>query len=156
MVPSLQTPMRVSGARIECFEFTQCTGLRIVAEYPQPIDKFLAVRSSDLDFREGPFGVLGFGHRTTDIKFAVVLGFINFMGPCCKVVRDFDEASSRDKLQSVFEQCQLSSLSLLSPSDTIRFPVGEPGAISMWKEDIGGKVVAVIKFYPQLPIAQQY
>ena len=148
-VPTLQVPLRLGGVRIDCSLFTEHTGIEIFAEYPQPIHHFLTICTSELDYREGAFGILGFGRKTKGLEFAIVLGFINFMGPCCKILRDFDEGSHTDKLRFAFERCEPDSLAILAPDDTIRFPTGEPGAITMWKEEVNGEAIVIVRLHSQ-------
>jgi len=148
-VPTLQVPLRLGGVRIDCSLFTEHTGIEIFAEYPQPIHRFLTICTSELDYREGAFGILGFGRKTKGLEFAIVLGFINFMGPCCKILRDFDEGSHTDKLRFAFERCEPDSLAILAPDDTIRFPTGEPGAITMWKEEVNGEAIVIVRLHSQ-------
>jgi heterokaryon incompatibility protein (HET) len=161
VLPTLQVPVRLSGVRIDHSLFTEHTGMELLAEYPRPIDLFLKVCSSDLDYRDGAFGVLGFGRKSTGLKFAIVLGFINFMGPCCKIVRDLDDGSHVDKLRFVLESCERDSLTILAPDDTIVFSdpysydtIGwsnkEPGAITIWKEDVNDEAVVVVKLHSTL------
>jgi hypothetical protein len=164
VMSTLLPPLRLSGIRIDCMSLTTNTNIELVRHYPQPTDRFLTMRTGETGIREGPFAILGFrrkhtqgvtadGPQTIDssLDFAVILGFFNIFSPCCQLVKNLEDGSqlTEKDLQRRFYQCTRNSLSILAPNDTIHFFNGEPGAISMWKEEVDQKVIAVVKLHSQ-------
>jgi hypothetical protein len=141
MLPVLQAPLHLRGVRVDSKQFTESTGMELLGEYPQPVHEFLNIYTHDLDYRAGPFGILGFGHKDKGLDFAIILGFKNFMGPCCKIVRHFGELSYVDELRIAYEHCQRDSMITLAPNDKLEFPEGDLRAVSIWKEEQEGEAI---------------
>jgi hypothetical protein len=143
-LPYIQAPLSFSGIRVDIGQFLESTGWDLLAEYPQPLDHFLTLNTEYLDYREGPFAVLGFGDDVDGLQLAVILGFKNFMGPCCKIVTEFGQGSYMDELTIAFQNCGRDSMTTLAPNDIIRFPEGKLRALRIWKEEFNGKAIVAV------------